>query len=379
MFRDTDLVRGQSLLKLTEALIRDREYGQADRLLERFLATERTDPRAGIVRSLRQACAEAAEHIRVAHELEAAAHRHRFAERELLPAIKDLLETWGRPGMAIRESSRACASASAAAVEVRVLGALEVSVDGRPIRRWGSLKARTLFEYLVFHADRPVRREALMETLWPGYTSGSARNNLNVALYALRRTLRGPLGVPNILYADGCYRLSAGVSWWIDLVEFLKLHERARHHHRSGQHVEAIDAYRDADALYRGAALEDDTTSEWHLGEQRRLEELHLQALDGMAELYLELGDPMRAEDVGMRALAIDPCRESAHRLLMLSYAEQHQHHLVSRQLRICTAALRQELGISPAPETVRTFEALTSPTAEVPGFITPKPSLKRR
>ena len=90
-----------------------------------------------------------------------------------------------------------------------VLGPLELSVVGRRVLRWNSLKARAVLQYLLIHQDRPVRRDVLMEMQWPDHTHNSARNNLNVALYSLRNTLDGPgQGVQPIVYRDGCYSLN---------------------------------------------------------------------------------------------------------------------------------------------------------------------------
>ena len=72
----------------------------------------------------------------------------------------------------------------AADVAALVLGPLELSVSGRRVRRWNSLKARAVFQYLLMHQDRPIRRDVLMELQWPDHTRNSARNNLNVALTA---------------------------------------------------------------------------------------------------------------------------------------------------------------------------------------------------
>ena len=71
------------------------------------------------------------------------------------------------------------------------LGPLELSVAGLRVLRWNSLKARAVFQYLLIHQDRPIRRDVLMELQWPDHTRNSARNNLNVALYSLRNTLEG--------------------------------------------------------------------------------------------------------------------------------------------------------------------------------------------
>jgi len=44
---------------------------------------------------------------------------------------------------------------------------------------------------------------------------------------------------------------------------------------------------------------------------------------------------------------------------LMRCYASQHEQQLVSRQDRVCAAALRDELGVSPSDETTQLFRDL--------------------
>jgi hypothetical protein len=44
----------------------------------------------------------------------------------------------------------------------------------------------------------------------------------------------------------------------------------------------------------------------------------------------------------------------------MRCYASQQQQQLLSRQYRVCAAALHDELGVSPSDETTRLFHALT-------------------
>ena len=70
-----------------------------------------------------------------------------------------------------------------------ILGPLELTVAGRHVVKWNSLKARAVFQYLLIHRGRPVRRDVLMDLQWPNHTYTSARNNLNVALYSLLNTL----------------------------------------------------------------------------------------------------------------------------------------------------------------------------------------------
>ena len=250
----------------------------------------------------------------------------------------------------------------AADIAALALGPLEVRVAGQRVLKWNSLKARAVFQYLLIHQDRPIRRDVLMDLQWPDHSHNSARNNLNVALYSLRSTLDG-LGhaAQPILYRDGCYILNPDLTWWIDRNAFLAAMDDARLARRADRTEQAIDAYRRAIRLYRGPLFEDDVAGEWYLPEQRHLEELYVQALEAVAEIHFELGELPDAVRFGQLAVSSDPCCEPIHRMLMRCYAAQHQQQLVSRQYRICVATLQNELGISPGEETVLLFRKLTS------------------
>jgi DNA-binding SARP family transcriptional activator len=199
-----------------------------------------------------------------------------------------------------------------------------------------------------------------MDLQWPDHSHNSARNNLNVALHSLRNTLDGlGEGAEPVLYRDGCYILNPELTWWIDRNEFLCALHDARLARLTQQ---ATDAYHKAVQLYRGPLFEDDGACDWYLPEQRRLKELYLQALEHLAEIYFELGDLPYAVQFGQLATGSDPCCEPIHRMLMRCYAAQHQQQLVSRQYRLCVAALHDELGVPPADETFQLFRRLTSP-----------------
>jgi DNA-binding SARP family transcriptional activator len=253
-------------------------------------------------------------------------------------------------------------SRAEADVAALMLGPLEMDVAGRRVLRWSSLKARAVFQYLLIHRGRPVRRDVLMELQWPDHTYTSARNNLNVALHSLRSTLDGPWqGLQPVLYQDGCYVLNPGLTWWVDRDEFLSALSQADMDSTSGQPRQAIYHYRRAIELYRGPLFEDDLAGDWYLPEQRHLAELYLQALESLGQIYFDRAQFASAECCGQLALASDPCCEPVHRLLMRCYAAQNKQQLVTRQYRLCIDALRDELDVSPGAETLRLFRDLTS------------------
>jgi DNA-binding SARP family transcriptional activator len=263
-----------------------------------------------------------------------------------------------------RESLPPPPKADGADVAARVLGPLELTVAGVDVLKWSSLKARAVFQYLLINQDRPVRREVLMELEWPHHSRNSARNNLNVALCSLRNTLDwSGLDVQAILHKEGCYLLNPALTWWTDRSEFRSMVHDARAARQAGNTEEVINSCRSAVQLYRGPLFEDDLEGEWFLPERRHLKELYLQALEYLAEIYCEGGQVLTAIEFGQQAISADPCCEAAHRLLMRCYARQHQQQLVSRQYRLCAAALQDELDVAPTKETVQLFRTLTSAT----------------
>ncbi|MCB0873489.1 MAG: winged helix-turn-helix domain-containing protein [Actinobacteria bacterium] len=392
------------------ALVDDGRFEEAGRVLSE---SRRDDAPSGgadaIAESLRRLCETIVDHRRRSDELEAEARRHRIAGEGLGEVLDGLLTEYARteaaspptepvegearggrqgrlsglstapptaPGFPpVREPREGTSPPPDAAgprtaptgtqlpavLEIRMLGPLEVTLTHHQVERWRSAKARAVFQYLVFHADRPARRELLWDTFWPGHTRESARNNLNVAIHNLRRTLGAVSDRTCIVHADGRYSLEPGVPRWIDRDAFVDAITTALADRDAGHRDTAISGLGRAVGLYRGPLFEDDTASEWHLVDQRHLEDLYLRALDTLGELHLEGSAVDTAAEVGQRALVCDPCRESSHRLLMRCYARQHQHHLVSRQLDLCVRTLRDRLGVPPAVETYRLFQQLTT------------------
>jgi DNA-binding SARP family transcriptional activator len=385
---------------------------------EQILASLRDVGSPATIDTLRQLCVSGAEQLRIASELDSAARAQRLLAQEVRQGIEAILASWERHITMAEEEARGLAVSSAPGdgkqrrrrwwalspsragpagtaaqatppalaptavppvigaepapaepedvpgVEVAacVLGPLDLTVAGHRVLRWNSLKARTVFQYLVVQIGRPVRREVLMELMWPDHSVGSARNNLNAALYSLRNTLdQQGSRVPYILYKDGCYLPNPELMWWIDRTEFLSTLQLAQAARRGGQSRQAVSGYLRVVRLYRGPLFEDDRDGDWYLPEQRRLKDLYLQAVECLAEIHLEQRDLAAAVQFGQLALTADQCCEPAHRLLMRCYALQNQQQLVSRQYRLCTDALQDELGVSPGADTVQLFRSLIS------------------
>lgn len=315
-------------------------------------------------------CSLGIEHQQMADELQAAAELHRDsavrAGREAARALGV-----GRPAHAV-PAPRAGTDprpgpqepppedSGHADVVVRVLGQLEVRAPAGLVTSWGGRRTRTLFQYLLMHR-RPVHREVLMELLWPGHTYSSARNNLNVCVYGLRRAVSSAaLDGKCIVYRDACYSLNLDLVWDVDRDRFIDAAERGRQAAERESWDDAVAALQRAASVYCGPLFDGDPAADWFLPERTALQELFLQVLERLARLLLRGSDLDGAQAVLERLLREDGCRESAHRLLMGCFAHRGQCDLVARQYQRCTARLAAELGIMPSGETTGLFHTLT-------------------
>ncbi len=239
-------------------------------------------------------------------------------------------------------------------LHLRALGEANVDSNGEGARRALSRKGRGILYLLALHGDSGLHKEVLMDTFWRGYCSESARNCLNVTLHGLRRDL-GHCGdfCAWVIYRDDCYAINPDLQLEFDVRHFELELQLARRHDREGRECEAMIAYAAALGIYHGDFLCAEPYAEWAQAERTRLAELRLGALERLAELHEAHGDASAALRQWREIVAIDICREDAHRGLMRCYALSGQRARALRQFAECRAALGREFELQPEPETV--------------------------
>jgi DNA-binding SARP family transcriptional activator len=290
-------------------------------------------------------------HERLVDKLEQAAAAHRLIAKNLrskidiLAAHQDAEIGRSAPGL-VDEKERAFSHYH---IVARLLGPFEVSVDGTAVEQWRSQRAASLMKYLLLYQGGPVRREVLMNSFWPFSSASAARNNLNVAVYSLRRTLSivDP-EQPYVIYRDGAYLLNPSLRRWVDVLEYAAAREMGHRCFAAGDLTRAITAYRHARSLYRGSLMEGDVSGEWFRDDESCLRDEHHSVLERLGTALLQHGETNASIDVGRELVSADPCRETGHQLLMRGYAALRQPQLVVRQYRHCVDVLRRELAVEP-------------------------------
>ena len=183
---------------------------------------------------------------------------------------------------------------------VRLLGHVELDVDGSPFRLATPRRALSLLTYLVLNRHRAVERDSLAFLLWPDEEEGAARTKLRGSLFDLTRVLP-----PR---ADGWFDADKSNIAWRDDADVEVDVERFE--------LLARDAatLREAVELYRGE-LATSLYDEWIDEPRERMRTLYLTALTRLVADARRVRDFPLAISSARRILAVDPWREDVVRL----------------------------------------------------------------
>jgi DNA-binding SARP family transcriptional activator len=250
-----------------------------------------------------------------------------------------------------------------AKIEIHCLGRFEARSALAQIGRWHSVKAKSVFQYLLVKPHEPTLKDALIEALWPGGAVQSSNNNLKAAVHSLRINLSElTIGMESqqiILFSEGSYRLNPEVSLSIDVEEFEKCRANGRRLEKERRITEAMSEFEKAEVLYRGDYLEDEPYEEWTLLKREALKDNYLIILSKLAEYCLKTFNYEDCISYSQKILAKDQCREDAYRNLIHCHLMLNQKNRALRWYEICCQTIKTEMDTIPEKETMKMGERI--------------------
>ena len=261
----------------------------------------------------------------------------------------------------IQDAPTASPKAQHHTLQLFTLGGFGIVAAGRSVdvAKWKRKQAVTLLKYLITQLDRPVHRERLLDCLWPDVDQNRGWGRLKVTMYYLRHELRGNGMSDEVVKTVGNAYLLRRDAVWVDVDVFERLVSEGRVLQDQAQWSDALERYVDAQRLYRGDYLEEETYADWCAEERERLRELYLEMLARTAECHSALGQYAEVVQTYRKALVFDPCRERVHCLLMKYLVKYGRPDLALAQYRHCQQVLAREFGTEPLPETQRLYQKI--------------------
>ncbi len=234
-------------------------------------------------------------------------------------------------------------------VEVRLLGPLEVDVDGRilDVRRQ---KQRALLALLALRAGEVVPTDRLIDELWGDEPPKTAVGSLQNFVSELRKML----GAEVLVTRSPGYLLDIPR----DVVDVHRFERIVREAGREPPEQRA-ESLREALGLWRGPALADVQLEDAMMAEAARLEESRVAAWEDRLEAELELGRQSQVIGELESLVAKHPLRERPVGLLMLALYRGGRQVDALDAYRRSRERLVDELGIDPSHELQRLEQAI--------------------
>jgi class 3 adenylate cyclase/DNA-binding SARP family transcriptional activator/tetratricopeptide (TPR) repeat protein len=235
-------------------------------------------------------------------------------------------------------------------MEVRLLGLVEASVDGRALLLGGA-KQRTVLAMLALRANTTVSMDHLIEGLWGEQPPQSAPKMVQSYVSKLRKLLDDQ-GAEIVTRGRG-YELRLPADS-VDALRFERLIAAAERDDRAARG----DA-RDALSLWRGPPLDDLADEPFAAAEIRRLEELWLRARELALDDALAAGEHVAVVGELQQLVVQHPLRERLHAQRMLALYRCGRQAEALEAYRQARAMLVGEVGVEPGPELQRLHDAV--------------------
>ncbi len=233
-------------------------------------------------------------------------------------------------------------------MQFRLLGALEAGSDGAVVDL-GPPKQRAVLAILLLHVGEIVSIDRLIDLLWGDEPPRTAAHSIQIYVSDLRKSLEPIAGNRLILTRPPGYQLDTPPDT-VDAKHFERLVQQGSEQLNQGKRDAAVATLRTALELWRGPALSDFEYEEFAQPYVRRLNDLHLDAIETLASSELEAGRAGQAIPLLEAAIRDDPLRERSRELLMVALYRSGRHAEALRNYDNLRVQLRDELGLDPSP-----------------------------
>ena len=194
------------------------------------------------------------------------------------------------------------------------------------------LAAQRLVAFLALQ-ERPVRRDYVAGRLWPEASETRAHGALRTTIWRVARV------APEALWVAGPHLALSG-HVVVDVHETTALARSV---------IAGAHGTDHRDLSFAGDLLPD-WYDDWVVFERERLRQLRLHALEILCDARVRAGRFAEGVVAGLAAVAGDPLRESAHRVLISAYLAQANASDALRQYDLYRRHLAEALGLAPSP-----------------------------
>ncbi len=220
-------------------------------------------------------------------------------------------------------------------------------------RQFPGRQGRIAFVFLALNRNRSVHREELLGAIWPDDAPAQTDSGLDAILSKLRGMLKsaGFGGDAGVTASSGSIALQLPANTWLDLEACANALDEAEGALRRNDLVSAWSLANVAVVISRRPFLPG-AEAPWIESQRNALRGMQMRALQCLVTVSANNGEPLLAIQHAAEMVELEPFRETAYQLLMKMHADAGDRAEALRVYAKCRALLRDELGVSPSPQT---------------------------
>ena len=212
-------------------------------------------------------------------------------------------------------------------------------------------QGRIAFVYLALHRHQTVHRDELLTAVWPDDKGDSG---LDPIISKLRGVLKSAGFAPNdaaIHVSGGTVALQLPSAAWVDVEAAANALDEAEGALRRNDMTAAWGLANTAAVITRRPLLAN-VEAPWIESQRAALRAMQLRALQCLVTVSANNHEPLLAIQHANEMVQLEPFRETAYQLLMRMHAAAGDRAEALRVFAKCRELLRDELGVSPSPQT---------------------------
>ena len=213
-------------------------------------------------------------------------------------------------------------------------------------------QGRIAFVYLALHRNRTVHRDELLTAIWP---DDKGDPGLDPIISKLRRMLVKTAGFAatdaGVDVGGGTITLQLPPATWLDVEAAANALDEGEGALRRNDISAAWGLANTAVVITRRPLLPN-VEAPWIESQRAALRAMQLRALQCLVMVSAKNNEPLLAIQHASEMVALEPFRETAYQLLMRMHAAAGDRAEALRVFARCRELLREELGVSPSPQT---------------------------
>ncbi len=249
-------------------------------------------------------------------------------------------------------------------LEILCFGGFHVRKGEEPITAFNTDKVRALFIYLVAEYGKKFKRSHLAGLLWSDIPEEQALHNLRQAITLLRKAIREE--DQSIIYADReMVGLQPNANVRVDVFEFSQWMKIAYRHQKNQHGLGTINivALTKAIEIFQNPFLDcyhlnvSPLFDEWLLITREKFDTAAVEGMSYLADYFERREEKINVIQMLRKIIHIMPWDERAHYRLIQLLAQEGQWSAAQKQYGSLVRYLKNDLNVSPDPQTVALFE----------------------